>query len=79
MRSRVVGVVLVLLALVIGAVLFDARSSEESGRAGQEATAAEPRGAGEDAEQEGGPRAGAQEVQEEQNVTGERLEALAAA
>jgi hypothetical protein len=78
MRLRFIGVALViLLALVAGVVIIRASGSDDHGRAAQEPTAGEV-GEGE-AEAEGGARAGALEAQEEQEVTAERLEALAQA
>ncbi|MEO8290562.1 MAG: sialidase family protein [Gaiellaceae bacterium] len=80
MRLRLIGVALViLLALVLGAVLLRARDSGQNGRAAQEPAGAGVRESAEEAEAEGGARAGAEEAQEEAELTAERLEALAAA
>jgi hypothetical protein len=82
MRLRLVGVALViLLALVVGAVVLRARDSSQGDRAAQEPAAAEVGEAADEAEAEaeGGARAGALEAQEEAEVTAERLEALDAA
>jgi hypothetical protein len=77
MRLRLVGVIAlaIVLAVAVGVVLVRG-GSDESGRTGQKASAAEPR----EAEAEGeGARAGSEEAQEESEVTASRLEALAAA
>jgi hypothetical protein len=80
MRLRLLGVALVVvLALVLGTVLLRAKDSGQNGRAAQKPAASELREGASEADGEGGARAGAQEAQEEDALTAERLEALAQA